>query len=285
MSSTVVLVHGAWGGGWSWERVVPLLEERGVASVVVELPSADGDPADPPGLADDVAAVTRALDETPGASVLCGHSYGGVVVTVAAAGRADVSHLVYLCAFMPDVGESLLTLTGGPAPWIRRLDDGRTLPDRERLAASGYQDCDDATRDSAIARLRPHVTAPFGEPVAVAAWRELPSTYVVCTEDRSIPVELQRERFVPRAGQAIELASSHWPFFSQPERVAGILAALAESYDFMQHNPIFATHEVADYLHLSTTIVPALLAAGVTQGQVDEMLVENPKRFFGPRAA
>ena len=222
--ATVVLVHGAWAGSWCWERIVPLLEMRGVASVTVDLPSAGGDPAAPPGLADDVAAVTGALDTTEGSLVVCGHSYGGVVVTIAAAGRADVEHLVYLCAFMPDVGESLFTLTGGPAPWIQRLDDGRTIPDRDRLAAFGYADCDEETRTRAIARLRPHVTAPFVEPATAAAWREIPSTYVVCTEDHSIPVELQRETFGPRAGRVVEIASSHWPFFSQPERVAALLA-------------------------------------------------------------
>jgi pimeloyl-ACP methyl ester carboxylesterase len=222
--STVVLVHGAWGGSWCWERVMPLLEARGVTAVAVELPSVDADAADPPGLADDVTAVVRALDTGRGSFVVCGHSYGGFPVTVAAAGRSDVRHLVYVCAFMPDVGESLFTLTSGPAPWIQLLEDGRTLPDLERVAAVGYADCDEQTRAAAVARLRPHVRAPFVEPVGGAAWREIPSTYIVCTEDRSLPVELQRDLFAPRAGFVVELASSHWPFLSQPERIADLLA-------------------------------------------------------------
>jgi pimeloyl-ACP methyl ester carboxylesterase len=167
--STVVLVHGAWGGSWCWERVVPLLAERGVEAATIELPSVDGDPDAPPGLEDDVAAVVRALEETDGSVVLCGHSYGGVVVTVAAAGRADVAELVYVCAFMPDVGESLATFAPEPPSWIQLLDDGRTIPDRDRLDASGYADCDAETRERAIARLRPHVTVPFTEPAPAAA--------------------------------------------------------------------------------------------------------------------
>ena len=126
--STVILVHGAWGGSWCWERVVPLLEERGVRAIAVDLPSMGADPADPPDLSADAAAVAGVLDETGGTFVLCGHSYGGMVVTVAAAGRSDVGQLVYLCAFMPDVGESLFALTGGGlAPWIDVLEDGRTI--------------------------------------------------------------------------------------------------------------------------------------------------------------
>jgi pimeloyl-ACP methyl ester carboxylesterase len=222
-ASTVVLVHGAWGGSWIWERVVPLLERRGIAAVTVDLPSVGGDPADPPGLLDDAAAVAAVLDAHVGPFVVCGHSYGGMVVTVASAGRTDVARLVYLCAFMPDIGESLFTLTGGAAPWIDVLADGRTLPDLARMAAVGYADCDDETRTAAIARLRPQVTAPFTEVVAAAGWHELPATYVVCTEDASLPVDLQRGVFAPRAETTVELVSSHAPYFSRPDEVAALL--------------------------------------------------------------
>lgn len=225
--STVALVHGAWGGSWCWERVVPLLEERGVRSLIVDLPSVGADPAEPPDLSADAAAVGRALDAARGPFVVCGHSYGGMVVTVAAAGRPDVAQLVYLCAFMPDVGESLFTLTGGPAPWIDLLEDGRTLPNLEHAVATRYADCDPETAASGVARLRPQVTAPFTETVPAAAWREIPATYVICTEDRALPVELQREMFAPRASDVVELSSGHAPFFSQPERVAALLAERA----------------------------------------------------------
>ena len=97
------------------------------------------------------------------------------------------------------------------------LDDGSTLPDLERAATTGYADCDAETRANAVARLRPQMPAPFVDPVPVAAWREIPATYVVCTEDQSLPVELQRSVFAPRAGEVVELASSHAPFFSQPD--------------------------------------------------------------------
>jgi pimeloyl-ACP methyl ester carboxylesterase len=207
--------------------VVPLLEERGVHALTVDLPSVDCDPANPVGLAADAAAVERVLDGAAGPFVVCGHSYGGMVITRATAGRSDVVHLVYVCAFMPDAGESLFMLTGGPAPWIALLEDGRTLPDPEHSARVSYADCDAETRAAAIRRLRPQVGTPFVEAVPAAAWREIPSTYVVCTADESMPVEVQREVFAPRAQHVVELVSSHAPFFSQPEKLADLLAETA----------------------------------------------------------
>ena len=228
LPATVVLVHGAWGGSWVWERVVPQLEERGLRTVAVDLPSVGAAPDADCSLGDDAAAVSRVLDVGGGPFLVCGHSYGGMVITHACAGRSDVSRLVYLCAFMPDAGEALFAITGGPSPWIQLLDDGRTLPDLERAARVGYVDCDDETRMSAIARLRPQVPAPFRDPVPAAAWREIPATYVVCTEDQSLPVELQREVFAPRAREVVELVSGHAAFFSQPERVSELLAQRAQ---------------------------------------------------------
>jgi pimeloyl-ACP methyl ester carboxylesterase len=226
-STTVVLVHGAWHGAWSWERVVPLLEARGLSARTLDLPSIGAPADDKDGLTGDAAAVARVLDETGGAAVLCGHSYGGMVVTKAAEGRGDVGRLVYLCAFMPEAGESLVAITRGPAPWIRRLEDGRTLPDLSQAAHLFYGDCDAETRERATGLMRPMPGAPFTEAVVEAPWRTIPSTYVVCTQDNAIPVELQRDVFAPRAEQVVELEASHSPFFSQPEAVADILVQAA----------------------------------------------------------
>jgi pimeloyl-ACP methyl ester carboxylesterase len=202
-----------------------LLEAEGHRVAAVELPSIDADPADPPGLYDDAAAVGAAIDAMGEPVVLCGHSYGGMVITAAAAGRDDVARLVYLCAFQPDVGESLFSLTGNaPAPWIRLLDDGRTIPDREHSVSTSYADCDEATKMACIDRLRPQVARPFTDQIEHAAWRDVPSTYVVCSEDASLPPSVQRDVFVPRATSSVELTASHSPAHSQPGRVAELLA-------------------------------------------------------------
>jgi pimeloyl-ACP methyl ester carboxylesterase len=225
--STVVLVHGGWHGSWCWAQVVPLLDRRGVPVRTIDLPSIDADPDDRSALSGDAAAVAALLDDLKGPALLCGHSYGGMVITQAAAGRQDVARLVYLCAFMPDAGESLLSIIGARAPWIVAHEDGRWLPDLEQAATTFYSDCDAATQRASTARLRPMPTAPVEEPVSSAAWRDIPSTYVVCTQDMAIPVEWQRERFAPRADEVVELDASHSPFFSQPSALADLLAERA----------------------------------------------------------
>jgi pimeloyl-ACP methyl ester carboxylesterase len=223
----VVLVHGAWHGAWCWERVVPLLEARGLAVETLTLPSIDAPADDQSGLSGDAAAVRAVLDKSGGASVLLGHSYGGMVITAAAAGRTDVGRLVYLCAFMPETGQSLVEITGGPAPWIRETADGRALPDVSLAAETFYADCDSESQRWAIERLRPMPLAPFAEPAAEVAWRSLPSTYVVCAQDGALPPELQRDVFAPRASEAVELQASHSPFLSQPATLAEVIAARA----------------------------------------------------------
>ncbi len=224
--ATIVLVHGAWHGAWCWERVVPLLEQRGLSVRTVELPSVGPSGSDRPDLTDDAAAVSAVLDAVGGPILLCGHSYGGMVITRAAADRSDVNRLVYLCAAMPDSGESgaaVFERAGITAGWLV-VDDGLMSVDPEQASSVFYGDCDSETQQAAITRLRPMSVAPHLEPVPTAAWRSIPSTYVVCTRDMAIPTEAQRRAFAPQAGEVVELDAGHSPFLSQPAAVAELLA-------------------------------------------------------------
>ena len=101
--STVVLVHGAWHGAWCWDEVAARLRADGAPVVAVDLPSvaSGGD------MYDDARSVRETIAAAGGETVVVGHSYGGVVITEAAAGAEGVRHLVYLAAFMLDEGESL----------------------------------------------------------------------------------------------------------------------------------------------------------------------------------
>ena len=229
-ATTLVLVHGAWHGSWCWERLVPQLAQRGIAVRTVDLPSVSreegGKRSDrPAGLREDAHAVREVIESLEGPVVLCGHSYGGMVISLAGT-RDRVSRLIYLCAFMTEPGQSLVAVDGGrSAPWIRMLDDGMTLPDLSIAGEVFYNDCDTATREWAIERLAPQSSSAFAEPVARPAWREVPSTYIVCARDGAIPPELQRTLFAPRAERTIELDTGHSPFLSQPAALAQTLEA------------------------------------------------------------
>jgi pimeloyl-ACP methyl ester carboxylesterase len=214
--TSYVLVHGAWHGAWCWERV----QEHLPGAVAIDLPSNHVDGA---GLTDDVAAVRAVLDGMEDV-VLCGHSYGGAVITEAGA-HDNVSHLVYLCAFVLDVGETVMENAAPPTPptaltaAIRPDGDWVGIdPDGARTAF--YGDCD----ETPVERLVPHGLAAFTTPVAVAAWKVKPSTYVLCTKDEAVHPDLQRW-LATRCTGTVELDASHSPMLSVPGRVAEVLVA------------------------------------------------------------
>ncbi|MDQ1519772.1 MAG: hypothetical protein QOI55_845 [Actinomycetota bacterium] len=224
---TMVLVHGAWHGGWCWDMVVQRLDAAGVTSVAVENPTVAWAPAD---LCADADNVLRLLDGIDGPVMLVGHSYGGAVITDAGAHPA-VSQLVYLTAFALDDGESVMqnSLTGGEDIKLgeaMRFDGDLANIDPSRVVEFFFHDCPPDVAASAAARLRPmSMAAMAGTPRAVA-WREKPSTYVVCTDDRALPVALQQSN-AKRLGAVVEMPTSHSPFLSRPDDLARLLVDLS----------------------------------------------------------
>ncbi len=218
---SILLVHGAWHGAWSWDPLLPYLDEAGLAPVVVDLPSAGagGD------LAADVAVVRRALAACAGPTIVVGHSYGGVVITEACADEPRASHLVYLCAFQLDVGESLLgALNGTPPPWIA-VDEAAGVCTVPLPTPIFYADVAPALAAQLASRLRPQSLTSFATPLTQSAWKRIPSTYVACTEDVALPYPAQRAMSA-RARTVHTLRSSHSPFASRPAELARILAGI-----------------------------------------------------------
>jgi len=245
MTASVVLVHGAFHGGWCWTKVVDGLTAEGIEVVAVDLPGHGvGDTRPIGGLHGDAAAVREVLHETPGPIVLVGHSYGGAVITEAAAGGLggtdgpDVAHLVYLAAVVPDVGEGIgdaaadvppddgeFTITGAFVP----TDNGSAVRVADEFVREiFYHDCSDADVAFAQERLSAQTTESFADTLEGAAWRDIPSTYVLCTDDRTVPPPVQQAN-AARTGAVVELPTSHSPFFSQPQLVVDLLARIARA--------------------------------------------------------
>jgi pimeloyl-ACP methyl ester carboxylesterase len=237
VTATVVLVHGAWHGAWCFERVLPPLANAGITAVAVDLPG-HGDSPEPHGdLHGDAASVAHVLDDIGPDVVLVGHSYGGAVITEAGVHPA-VRHLAYLCAFALDEGESCqraataeaksLDHTGRPNLGRAMVDQGDGLVGIEPTFAAQcfYNDCDEATRGWAVARLGPQSAAALADTPMAIAWRAKPSTYVVCVDDLIVHPGLQR-LLGARCTSSVEWPTGHSPFLSQPTLVADLLVGLA----------------------------------------------------------
>lgn len=229
----VVFVHGACvrDGAWWWHRTAGLLQERGVRSVAPALPSCGeaGLPAGScgPGLSEDVAAVRQTLQDGDEPTVVVAHSYGGIVTAEAAAGVRSVRHLVLVSSYLPEVGQSLSDFgDSGPAPFLDVDPDAGTFGVRPELLVDTFlQDCDPEIQAQAADHLARQSVQVTGQPVGAAAWQQVPSTYLICAQDRGTPARLQHE-FARRADSVVELNAGHHPFLSRPAEVRDLLLSL-----------------------------------------------------------
>lgn len=235
MTTSVVLVHGAWHGAWCFDPVLAELAAAGIDAIAVDLPGHGDDPGPLGDLHDDAARVRAVLDGLDGECMLLGHSYGGAVITEAGVHPA-VRHLVYLAAFAIDAGESCMAAAvaesealdlwseGQPslADAIVFHDDGTTTLDLELAGLFLYNDCDEASTAAAVARLGPQPVVTLADTPTAVAWRERPSTYVVCTDDLAVHPELQRA-MARRCTTSVDWPTSHSPFLSAPERFVELL--------------------------------------------------------------
>jgi pimeloyl-ACP methyl ester carboxylesterase len=232
---TIVLVHGAWADGSGWEGVVRRLQSDGYPVVV---------PANPlRGLPGDSAYVAGVLRSVAGPVILVGHSYGGAVITNAALGNPAVKALVYVDAFVPDVGETVLQLAtaqpgsclGGDPTAVFDLVPAAPAGDVDlyikRNLFSGCFANDVLPADAAVlaASQRPVTLSALGQPSGVPAWRGLPSWYVVGTADRVLPPAEQRI-MARRAGSHItEVDAGHPAMISHPDVVTGVIREAARA--------------------------------------------------------
>jgi pimeloyl-ACP methyl ester carboxylesterase len=222
---SIVLVHGAFADGTSWQKTIPLLEKKGFTVTAVQIPLKS--------LPDDVATTQRVIDAQQGDVVLVGHSYGGAVITGAGAGSAKVKALVYVAAFAPDAGEAVGQLIEKyPAPPLGTAlvpdSAGFLSIDRAKFHEVFAHDVSESEAAIMAATQKPMAASAFGEPSAAAAWKTVPSWYVVATQDSAINPELERFLAKRMGATTTELESSHVPFISKPEEVVSVIEAAAQ---------------------------------------------------------
>jgi pimeloyl-ACP methyl ester carboxylesterase len=228
---TILLVHGAWCGDWAYWKLGPCLDDRGLNWVGADLPTCRAADASV-GPLDDVAYVRAMLEQIDGTVVVVGKSYGGTVISGATADAPNVRHLVYVAAMMPTAGERFQQTTAAArtpefARGARMLDDGRMAIDTEVGAACAFSQATEEDRDVWRRHNRP---MSFGRDPSVSldrvGWGEVPSTYVVCTEDRALQVSAERS-WAKNATSVLERPWDHSPGVSHPDEVADLLADIA----------------------------------------------------------
>jgi pimeloyl-ACP methyl ester carboxylesterase len=223
--ANVVLVHGGFVDGSGWRPVYDLLKQDGYQVAVVQNP--------PLSLQGDAAAARLIIDAQDNPVVLVGHSYGGAVITEAGTDQ-NVAALVYICAFAPDMDESVNTLLAGfppdaPQPPILPPRDGFLFLDRDKFHASF---ADDLPADLAAFMADSQVpwgVDALGGPVTDPAWRGKPSWYMVTTEDRMIPPAAQRTMSQRTGSTVVEVAASHSVYVSQPAAVVSLIKKAASA--------------------------------------------------------
>lgn len=229
----LIFVHGALvrDGQWWWQRTAELLRETtGISSRAVALPScgeATFQQSDA-GLVADARALRAELDELDSAIVV-GHSYGGTVIAEAGAHRA-VEHLLYVSSYLPEIGQSqAMIMSSEPDPVaIGETGDGTVGVvgyDVNSFGDRFLQDADDVARQQAWERVTPQALSALSTPTSAAGWQGVDSTYIVCSQDRSTSVELQRFH-ASRATRSIELPTGHHPFITRPDLVVEQLLTL-----------------------------------------------------------
>ncbi|MFC0429829.1 alpha/beta fold hydrolase [Kutzneria buriramensis] len=226
---TVVLVHGAFADSSSWNGVAADLAGRGFHVIAAANPLR--------GLGSDSAAVKALVQSIDGPVVLAGHSYGGAVITNAAAGEPNVKALVYVAGFLPDEGESALELTNkfpgatlGETLQTVKLADGNTdFYVRQELFRNQFAaDVPEAQAALMAVTQRPVTEAALTETSGVPAWRTVPAWSLIPTGDKNIPLAAQEFMAQRADAEVVKVAdASHAVLVSRPDKVADLIAAAA----------------------------------------------------------
>lgn len=221
--ASIVLVHGAFADATGWQRVISILQRDGYFVSAVQNPLES--------FAGDVKTTKRLIDAQKGPVVVVGHSYGGAVITGAAAGNPNVKALVYVAAFAPEAGEPIGAF-GEKYPTalgaaLRPDAAGFLYIDRAQFRALFAADVPATEASVAAAAQKPIIGDVFGASVEQPAWKTVPSWYVVAQQDRAINPDLERFYAKRMNAKTTEIKASHVVFISHAGEVARIIEQAA----------------------------------------------------------
>jgi pimeloyl-ACP methyl ester carboxylesterase len=222
----VLLVHGAFVDASSWSKVIPLLQARGYNALAVQNPLTS--------FQEDVATTSQALASLSGPTILVGHSYGGSVISNVGGPAKNVLSMVYIAAFAPEEGESVQSINAKfpPPPVSKHLvasyRSGFIWIDPAAFPQNFMQDVETTEARALAVAQKPIASGCFGAPSGAPAWKQVPSWYLVSTNDRTVNPDA--ERFMARRMGATtrEIASSHASPVSHPQEVFDLIVAASQ---------------------------------------------------------
>lgn len=243
--STIILVHGAGHGSWCWSKVVPLLLAKHINAIAVDLPSHGKDTLQLFNytLADDVEAIKKVAESIQGKVILAGHSSGGVAIAQASEilGKDKVEKLIFLDAFMPKNGESVMSLAAQALQKSKTDNTNNTTPvmlfssnqkafqwNPEIVAEHFYHDCSKEDIAYAKENLRWQASASIATAAQLSdsVYGSIPKYYILCTQSKDLDKSSIANN-VP-IKKLFKLPSSHSPFFSMPQNLIDIFLKISK---------------------------------------------------------
>jgi len=235
-----ILIHGAYHGAWCWDKVVPILKDKGHSAIALDLPGSGKDktPISQVTLDCYTQKIFKVLDIQPEPVILVGHSLGGLSITQAAEYRPDkIKILVYLTAFLLQDGQSRLSVRDQdpesltPKNTIYSEDKTYSIVNPEGAKANFCADCSE--KDIAIAKslLCSQAIAPIATPMHITQknFGRIPRVYIQCLQDKAISPSMQKKMYTASPCQkVISLNTSHSPFLSAPIELVAHLLTIAK---------------------------------------------------------
>jgi len=223
-NATVVVVHGAWADGSSWQAIVRPLEERGLKVIAAPIPLTS--------LSDDAAALKRTIARTQGPVIVAGHAYAGAVI--ATANDERVKALVYIAALAPDEGEQVAQVfykdeAHPKAPQLAPDADGFIWMPDEGFANAFAQNATDEQISLSKVVQRPISVKCIQEPAPAPAWKSKPAWYLVAEEDRMINPKTQRFMAERMNATVRSFAVDHTPLLTAPDKVVDVILEAAKA--------------------------------------------------------
>ncbi|QWH06010.1 alpha/beta fold hydrolase [Bacillus mycoides] len=234
--STYVLVHGAWQGEWAWDLVKPQLEAFGHTVITLDLPGSGKDTTPSQNITLDsyVNAVTTIINQQNEKVILVGHSMGGIVITQTAELIPNkIDKLVYLCAFLPQNGESLGSkLDGEAGPQFSINENDMTAELIPELIEQTFLNAteDGSIKGASFNQMRPQPLGPFQKELKISEenFGTVNRIYIETTLDRAIPIDFQRRMHTgTTCTKIITLEADHSPFFSKTTELVNCLNELS----------------------------------------------------------